>query len=127
MYQELKAWKEQHLSAHVPRHCFDAPQLGAWVRHMRKQYKEQRLEQWKVERCAGSYHCTRLGLMQAQLLLWATVCWSFFVVWAHAVLAVGTWGSQRCAYAASCKVRRKGSRRSSSARQRQTGCTRAAA
>jgi hypothetical protein len=52
MYTQLQAWQARHLSAHVPHHCFDAPELGAWVRHMRKQRKDGRLEQWKVDRCA---------------------------------------------------------------------------
>ena len=51
MYVQLQAWKQQHLTAHVPRHCFDAPELGAWVRHLRKLHKEGQLEQWKVDRC----------------------------------------------------------------------------
>lgn len=53
MLQRLAAWRARHLSAHVPRHCFDAPELGAWVRYMRKQHKEGRLEQWKADRCGG--------------------------------------------------------------------------
>jgi hypothetical protein len=50
MFEQLVQWKAQHLSAHVPRFCFDAPELGAWVRYMRKQHKDGLLEQWKVER-----------------------------------------------------------------------------
>lgn len=50
MYAQLQAWQQRHLSAHVPRHCFDAPELGAWVRYMRKQHTDGQLEQWKVDR-----------------------------------------------------------------------------
>lgn len=50
MYQQLKSWREEHISCHVPRYCFDAPKLGAWVRYLRKEHKEGRLEQWKVAR-----------------------------------------------------------------------------
>jgi hypothetical protein len=50
MFGQLVQWKAQHLSAHVPRFCFDAPELGAWVRYVRKQHKDGLLEQWKVER-----------------------------------------------------------------------------
>jgi hypothetical protein len=50
MFGQLEQWKAQHLSAHVPRFCFDAPELGAWVRYVRKQHKDGLLEQWKVER-----------------------------------------------------------------------------
>lgn len=50
MYAELQVWQQKHLSAHVPRYCFDAPELGAWVRYMRKQYKVGLLEQWKADR-----------------------------------------------------------------------------
>lgn len=50
MYAQLQAWQQRHLSAHVPRHCFDAPELGAWVRFMRKQHTDGQLEQWKVDR-----------------------------------------------------------------------------
>ncbi|KAF6255405.1 hypothetical protein COO60DRAFT_217099 [Scenedesmus sp. NREL 46B-D3] len=53
MLGQLTQWKAQHLSAHVPRFCFDAPELGAWVRHVRKQHKDGVLEQWKVERLDG--------------------------------------------------------------------------
>jgi hypothetical protein len=50
MYALLQAWQQRHQSAHVPRHCFDAPELGAWVRYMRKQHTDGQLEQWKVDR-----------------------------------------------------------------------------
>ncbi|WIA12702.1 hypothetical protein OEZ85_006343 [Tetradesmus obliquus] len=50
MVGQLVQWKARHLSAHVPRFCFDAPELGAWVRYVRKQHKDGALEQWKVER-----------------------------------------------------------------------------
>lgn len=50
MYAQLAAWQQRFLSAHVPRHCFDAPELGAWVRYLRKQHKDGHLEQWKVDR-----------------------------------------------------------------------------
>lgn len=50
MYQQLEDWKQRHMTAHVPRYCFDAPELGAWVRKMRKQYKDGKLELWKSER-----------------------------------------------------------------------------
>jgi hypothetical protein len=52
MLAELQAWRQRHLTAHVPRFCFDAPELGAWVRYLRKQHKEGLLEQWKVDRWA---------------------------------------------------------------------------
>lgn len=51
MFMQLAAWKQQYLTAHVPRFCFDAPELGAWVRHMRKQHKDCQLAQWKTDRC----------------------------------------------------------------------------
>eukprot|EP00775_Hariotina_reticulata_P002782 gene2782-3075_t len=50
MFVQLAAWKEQHLTAHVPRFCFDAPELGAWVRYMRKQHKDRHLAQWMTDR-----------------------------------------------------------------------------
>eukprot|EP00882_Tetradesmus_deserticola_P012521 GHRQ01013273.1.p1 GENE.GHRQ01013273.1~~GHRQ01013273.1.p1 ORF type:complete len:258 (+),score=66.86 GHRQ01013273.1:833-1606(+) len=50
MLRQLAQWKAQHLSAHVPRLCFDVPELGAWVRFVRKQHKDGLLEQWKVAR-----------------------------------------------------------------------------
>ena len=49
-FDQLAAWKQQHLSTHVPRFCFDAPELGAWVRQLRKTYKLGQLEQWKIDR-----------------------------------------------------------------------------
>jgi Helicase associated domain len=49
MCSQLAQWRATHLTAHVPRHVFDAPALGAWVRHMRKLHKDGKLEQWKVE------------------------------------------------------------------------------
>lgn len=52
MYEQLRRWQGRHVSAHVPRFCFDAPALGAWVRFLRKQRKLGQLEQWKVDRCA---------------------------------------------------------------------------
>jgi hypothetical protein len=55
MLAQLAAWRGRFLTAHVPRHCFDAPELGAWVRHVRKQHAEGRLEQWKVERCVWGW------------------------------------------------------------------------
>lgn len=50
MYAQLAAWQQRFLTAHVPRHCFDAPELGAWVRYVRKQHKDGHLEQWKADR-----------------------------------------------------------------------------
>jgi hypothetical protein len=50
MFDQLAQWKQLHLSAHVPRFCFDAPQLGAWVRQLRKAHKLGQLEQWKIDR-----------------------------------------------------------------------------
>ncbi|KAF8067197.1 hypothetical protein HT031_002244 [Scenedesmus sp. PABB004] len=50
MLARLAAWRAAHLSAHVPRHCFDAPELGAWVRAQRKAHRDGALEAWKVER-----------------------------------------------------------------------------
>jgi hypothetical protein len=50
MYRQLADFKRAHLTAHVPRHCWDAPELGAWVRQLRKLHKERRLERWKVDR-----------------------------------------------------------------------------
>lgn len=55
MYQQLCEWKQCYMTAHVPRYCFDAPELGAWVRKMRKQYADKELEQWKVERYVHSH------------------------------------------------------------------------
>lgn len=63
MYAQLQAWQARHMSAHVPRHCFDAPELGAWVRHMRKQHKDRRLEQWKADRCALVGRCSSLACL----------------------------------------------------------------
>jgi hypothetical protein len=53
MYTQLAAWRARYLSCHVPRFCFDAPVLGAWVRWLRKEHKEQRLERWKMDRWGG--------------------------------------------------------------------------
>jgi hypothetical protein len=50
MYRQLAEFKRAHLTAHVPRHCWDAPELGAWARQLRKDRKEGRLERWKVDR-----------------------------------------------------------------------------
>lgn len=61
MFTQLQAWRQRFLSAHVPRHCFDAPELGAWVRYLRKQHSEGQLEQWKVDRWAVQL-ATAMGL-----------------------------------------------------------------
>jgi hypothetical protein len=60
MLAQLAGWQQRHLSAHVPHHCFDAPALGAWVRHMRKQHRSGLLERWKVDRCVCVCVCAAL-------------------------------------------------------------------
>jgi hypothetical protein len=52
MYRRLAAWRARYGSAHVPRRCFDAPDLGEWVRWLRKQKAEGRLPRWQRDRCA---------------------------------------------------------------------------
>lgn len=52
MYRELAAFSVRFGSCHVPRHCFDAPQLGAWTRWLRHQRARKLLPQWQVDRWA---------------------------------------------------------------------------
>lgn len=49
MYSRLKAWADMYRTCHVPRHCFDAADLGAWVWHQRRLHRTGALEQWKVD------------------------------------------------------------------------------
>ena len=63
MCRRLGAWRARFGTAHVPRRCFDAAELGAWVRYLRRRAARSRrcgrggggvgggaLELWKVER-----------------------------------------------------------------------------
>ena len=60
MCLRLGAWRARFGTAHVPRRCFDAAELGAWVRYLRRRAARSRrcgrggdggaLELWKVER-----------------------------------------------------------------------------
>jgi hypothetical protein len=54
MYRRLAAWRARFGACHVPRRCFDAPDLGEWVRWLRKQRVEARLPQWQADRWAGT-------------------------------------------------------------------------
>jgi len=59
MYRQLAAWRARFGVCHVPRHCFDAPQLGAWVRWLRKQKVDGRLRQWQQDRWVRLCICPR--------------------------------------------------------------------
>jgi hypothetical protein len=50
MCQALEEWSCRFHSCLVPRHCHDAPELGAWVRCMRRLRGKGALEKWKVHR-----------------------------------------------------------------------------
>ena len=54
MYRDLASFKARFGACHVPRHCFDAPALGSWVRWLRKQRAEGQLPQWQADRWVGA-------------------------------------------------------------------------
>lgn len=49
MCRELQAWRARFGTCHVPRRCFDAAELGAWVRYIRRKYRRRTLETWKAD------------------------------------------------------------------------------
>ena len=46
----LQNWRSRFGTCHVPRRCFDAAELGAWVRYIRRRNRQKTLEKWKADR-----------------------------------------------------------------------------
>lgn len=62
MYRQLAAWRARFGVCHVPRYCFDAAGLGAWVRWLRKRKVEGQLPQWQLDRWGWEWGLEGVGV-----------------------------------------------------------------